>query len=407
MNSISAGVWVVIAAICVSCGASAQAQQRDLMTELRQKMVANYLVKEGIENERVLTAMRRVPRHEFVRRSLRVQSYFDSALPIGYKQTISPPFIVAYMTQTIDPQPKDKVLEIGTGSGYQAAVLSHLCKEVYSIEIVAGLGRAAGSRLRRLKYRNVKTKIGDGYKGWAEHAPFDKIIVTCSPEKIPTPLVEQLKEGGLMIIPLGERYQQVFYLLEKKDGKLEQKRLLPTLFVPMTGISEDKREVKPDPLNPRIVNGSFEFDKNDDGRADNWHYQRQTRLVDKDAPDGERYVCCENDSGNRVAQMLQGTACDGSKLAALTGTLKVKYDNTVEGPRRYNRPGLIIHCHAFIRRPVGALLFGSWLGTSDWETVSRKLTLPKETREIVIQIGLNGATGRLCVDDLKLTPTVR
>ncbi len=407
MKLIPTCVWSVIAAMCACCGTSVHAQQRDLMTELRQKMVENYLVKEGIKNERVLTAMRRVPRHEFVRRSLRVQSYFDSALPIGYKQTISPPFIVAYMTETIDPQPKEKVLEIGTGSGYQAAVLSHLCEEVYSIEIVVGLGRAAGTRLRRLKYRNVKTKIGDGYKGWAEHAPFDKIIVTCSPEKIPAPLVEQLKEGGRMIIPLGERYQQVFYLLEKKDGKLEQKRLLPTLFVPMTGISEDKREVKPDPLKPRIVNGSFEFDKNEDGRADNWHYQRQTTLIKKDAPDGERFVCFENDSGNRIAQMLQGTACDGSKLSALTVTLKVKYDNTAEGPRRYNRPGLIIHCYDSVRRPVGDLLFGSWLGTSDWETVSRKMTLPKETREIVIQVGLNGATGKLCVDDLKLTPAER
>ncbi|MCH8870088.1 MAG: protein-L-isoaspartate(D-aspartate) O-methyltransferase, partial [Chloroflexi bacterium] len=167
----------------------APAQQRDRMRESRLRMVEEYLVKEGIRNLRVLSAMRRVPRHEFVRASLQSQAYFDSALPIGYKQTISPPFIVAYMTQTIDPRRGEKVLEIGTGSGYQAAVLSHLCKEVYSIEIVKGLGRAAGQRLRRLGYKNVTTKIGDGYKGWPDHAPFDKIIVTCSPEKIPTPLV--------------------------------------------------------------------------------------------------------------------------------------------------------------------------------------------------------------------------
>lgn len=398
---------MILAAAYLSVVANAQAQQRDIMTELRLKMVSEYLEKEGIDNERVLKAMRTVPRHEFVRRSLRTQSYFDSALPIGYKQTISPPFIVAYMTQTIDPQPDEKVLEIGTGSGYQAAVLSHLCKEVYSIEIVEGLGRAASARLRQLRYRNVATKIGDGYQGWKEHAPFDKIIVTCSPEKIPIPLVQQLKEGGRMIIPLGERYQQVFYLLEKKDGKLEQQKLLPTLFVPMTGISEVKREVKPDPLNPQIVNGSFELDENEDGRADNWHYQRQTTLEKEGAPDGERFVCFESDNTSRVGQMLQGTACDGSQLESLTVSLNVKYENTVVGARRYNRPGLIVHCYDSIRRPVGDLLFGPWLGNSEWTSVSRTLNLPRDTREIVIQVGLNGATGKLCVDDLKISANKR
>ena len=160
------------------------------------------------------------------------------SLPIGESQTISAPFVVAYMTEQLDPQPTDKVLEIGTGSGYQAAILSPLVKEVYSIEIVESLGQKAARTLKRLKYTNVKTKIGDGYQGWPEHAPFDKIIVTCSPEKVPQPLVDQLKEGGRMVVPVGERYTQELYLLRKKDGKLEQEVLVPTMFVPMTGKAE-------------------------------------------------------------------------------------------------------------------------------------------------------------------------
>jgi protein-L-isoaspartate(D-aspartate) O-methyltransferase len=169
-------------------------------------------------------------------------------------------------------------------------VLGELAKEVYSIEIVEPLGKAAGVRLKNLGYENVFTKVGDGYLGWPEHAPFDKIIVTCSPEKVPGPLVQQLKEGGKMIIPLGERYQQVFHLFEKKDGQLVQRKLIPTLFVPMTGVSEDNRQVKPDPLNPKIINGGFETDANQDDRADNWHYQRQTELAGGDAPEGGRYM---------------------------------------------------------------------------------------------------------------------
>ncbi len=202
-------------------------------TELvRNAMVDEYIVKEGITNRRVIAAIRKVPRHEFVLTAFISKAYWDGAWPIGHKQTISPPFIVAYMTEVIDPQPTDRVLEIGTGSGYQAAVLGELAKEVYSIEIVEPLGQAAAVRLKKLGYKNVFTKVGDGYQGWAEHAPFDKIIVTCSPEKVPAPLVAQLREGGKMIVPLGERYQQVFHEFEKKDGKLIRKNSSPRCLCP-------------------------------------------------------------------------------------------------------------------------------------------------------------------------------
>ena len=211
-----------------------------------------------LRNVRVLKAMARIPRAEFVTKEFREYAYQDAALPIGEGQTISAPFIVAYMTEMLDPQPTDRVLEIGTGSGYQAAVLSCLVSEVYSIEIVKNLGRRAAETLKKLEYDNVFVRVGDGYQGWPEAAPFDKIIVTCSPEDVPQPLLDQLKEGGKLIIPVGERYQQYFVLCEKKDGKIERKELIPICFVPMTGEAEEKRVDLPDPAKPSVVGGGFE-----------------------------------------------------------------------------------------------------------------------------------------------------
>ena len=182
---VATGILAIV--IWMGVGQIALAQKKDAFREARNFLVSEYVEREGITNQRVLNSLRQVPRHEFVSAQYRSEAYADAALPIGFKQTISPPFVVAYMTQTIDPQPEDRVLEIGTGSGYQAAVLANLVKEVYSIEIVESLGKSAAERLSRLKYDNVKTKIGDGYLGWEEYAPFDKIIVTCSPENVPQP----------------------------------------------------------------------------------------------------------------------------------------------------------------------------------------------------------------------------
>ncbi|MBM4088673.1 MAG: protein-L-isoaspartate(D-aspartate) O-methyltransferase, partial [Planctomycetes bacterium] len=197
-----------------------QAQTRAAYEAAREQMVQAAVLDAGVTNKRVIEAMRATPRHEFVPRLLRKDAYKDMSLPIGDQQTISAPFVVAFMTETIDPQPADKVLEIGTGSGYQAAVLSGLVKEVYTIEIVESLGRTAHATLQRLGYQNVHVKVGDGFAGWPDHAPFDKIIVTCSPESVPQPLVDQLKEGGTMVIPVGSRYQQVLYVMRKRDGAL-------------------------------------------------------------------------------------------------------------------------------------------------------------------------------------------
>jgi len=199
-------------------------------------MVNEQLASLGVKNPRVLDAMRRVPRHEFVPAQWRSSAYDDSPLPIGYDQTISQPFVVAFMTEQLDPRPRERVLEIGTGSGYQAAVLAEMGAEVFTIEIVEPLAKRAGETLRRLGYKNVKVKAGDGYKGWPEFAPFDAIIVTCAPDHVPSPLVEQLKDGGRMIIPVGrEGSAQNLVLLEKRNGEIKQRAVLPVRFVPMTG----------------------------------------------------------------------------------------------------------------------------------------------------------------------------
>jgi protein-L-isoaspartate(D-aspartate) O-methyltransferase len=202
----------------------------------REKMVETQIMDRGVENVSVLRAMLKVPRHLFISSILKWQAYDDSPLPIGNDQTISQPYIVAFMTEQLDPGPGDRVLEIGTGSGYQAAVLAEIVKEVYTIEIVEPLGKGAAELLKKLGYENIHVRIGDGYQGWPEAAPFDTIIVTCAPDHIPLPLVEQLKVGGRMIIPVGEEYGVQELVLVRKTGLgLKQEAVLPVRFVPMTG----------------------------------------------------------------------------------------------------------------------------------------------------------------------------
>lgn len=191
---------------------------------------------EGIEDERVLKAMANVPRELFVSNSCVEEAYENTPLPIGHGQTISQPFIVAYMTECLHVEPDDFVLEIGTGSGYQAAVLAQLAKKVYSVEIIKELGITAKERLKKLHYDNVEIIIGDGYYGWMEHAPYDKIIVTAAANEIPPPLVEQLKNQGRMVIPVGFPYTtQHLMLITKSGGKIASTTLLPVSFVPFTG----------------------------------------------------------------------------------------------------------------------------------------------------------------------------
>ena len=230
--------WLAVAVLAAGgCGQKAL-QPSDFAAQRRQ-MVERQLMTRGINDQRVLAAMAKVPREEFVTQEARSASYEDGPLPIGYGQTISQPYIVAFMTEQLRPKPSDRVLEIGTGSGYQAAILAKLVSDVYSIEIVEPLAKNAEAILQRLGYKNVHLKIGDGYKGWPDAAPFDAIIVTCAPDKVPQPLIDQLKDGGRMVIPVGDIFAQQLYLLEKKNGQLKQSATLPVRFVPMS--SEQKK----------------------------------------------------------------------------------------------------------------------------------------------------------------------
>ena len=372
----------------------------------RKAMVAKEIEAAGVKNPRVLDAMRQTPRHEFMPAAYRPYAYIDAALPIGDRQTISPPFVVAYMTEQLNTQSTDRVLEIGTGSGYQAAVLSPLVKDVYTIEIVEPLGRRAERTLKRLGYKNVHVKVGDGYKGWPDAAPFDKIIVTCSPESVPQPLVDQLREGGEMIIPVGELYQQNLVRMTKRDGKLKSEPLQATLFVPMTGAAEDARQKQPDPLRPAIRNGGFEEVVGDGTDPLGWHYLRQATThqgaTAAAAPEGARWLLFSNDDPGVASQALQGMALDGRKVSQIEISCQVRAEDVVAGPGEGQLPAVVVSFYDDRRAVIETVSLGPWSGTFDWKEASEKFRVPLATREAIIRIGLAGATGRLELDDLEL-----
>jgi protein-L-isoaspartate(D-aspartate) O-methyltransferase len=243
------GAACLLIAVALVAPSRAQNEKKatpDLYAAARNKMVQVHLVERGIKDPRVLDAFRTVPRHSFLLPGSTRLAYEDESIPIGEGQTITPPYDVAFMTEVLAPKPTDKVFEVGTGSGYQAAILSRLVRDVYSVEIKKPLGERAAQVLKNLGYTNVHTRVGDGYAGWPEEAPFDAIIVTCSPQNVPEPLIEQLKEGGRMVIPLGDRYNQTVWLMVKHDGKLVKQALKPTLFVPMTGKAQTDAAKKVD-----------------------------------------------------------------------------------------------------------------------------------------------------------------
>ncbi|MBI4613078.1 MAG: protein-L-isoaspartate(D-aspartate) O-methyltransferase [Planctomycetes bacterium] len=231
---------ILVLATVAGCGDSAR--DEEAWEEDRERLVES-LVENGIDDPLVLAAMRKVPRHEFVPASVRGRAYDDDALPIDQDQTISQPRVVALMTQVLGLRGGERVLEIGTGSGYHAAVLAQIAAEVYTIEIVPELAESAAARLDRLGYSNVSVRQGDGYLGWPEKAPFDAIVVTAAPSHPPPALVEQLKEGGRMVLPIGESGEvQDLYLLEKGADGVQTKRLVPVRFVPMVGEAQKKKD---------------------------------------------------------------------------------------------------------------------------------------------------------------------
>ncbi len=236
-----ATVWMTLIAAAFNPACSTSAQQDGSFEAARQQMIGRDLKGRDITDEAVLQAMRDVPRHRFVSPAQQDIAYADFPLPIGHGQTISQPYVVAFMTQMLEVKPADRVLEIGTGCGYQAAVLSKLAGHVYTIEIVEPLAAEARTRLAELGYNNISVKAGDGFEGWSEHAPFDRIILTCAVKEIPPKLIEQLKENGRIIAPVGAEYGvQYLVISTKQAGSLKHKSVLPVRFVPMTGKAMEK-----------------------------------------------------------------------------------------------------------------------------------------------------------------------
>ncbi len=221
-----------VVSVCLNLQEEALGSERDPYLLRRQEMIETQIVSRGVSDKRVLDAMLKVERHRFVPFIVRAMAYNDSPLPIGHGQTISQPYIVAYMTEAARLTSEDRVLEVGTGSGYQAAVLAEIAREVYTIEIVEPLAQEARQRLKELGYQNIFVKHGDGYKGWPEKSPFDVIVVTAAPEEIPQELIHQLKTGGRMVVPIGSFFQEL-YLGTKTESGFEKKNLLPVRFVPM------------------------------------------------------------------------------------------------------------------------------------------------------------------------------
>ncbi|MBU6388222.1 MAG: protein-L-isoaspartate(D-aspartate) O-methyltransferase, partial [Planctomycetes bacterium] len=317
-------LWWTICSIAIA----QQSDSKDPYAVERERLIRNVLIPGGIKDPRVLDSVAKTLRHEFVPPQYVRQAYLDIAIPIGESQTISSPFIVSLMTEALQPKPTDKVLEIGTGSGYQAAILSPLVQDVYTIEIVEDLGQRTTELLANLGYKNVHCRIGDGFKGWPEAAPFDKIIVTCSPADVPKPLVEQLKEGGMMVIPVGERYQQMLYLMRKKGDKLEKEALTPTLFVPMTGDAEKNRTVQPDPKHPALANTGFEEPLIRDFHIPGWYYQFGCKqIADDQAPEGKHVVEFQSSDPQLPNMLLQGMPIDGRAVKKIKLGTWLKLEN--------------------------------------------------------------------------------
>jgi protein-L-isoaspartate(D-aspartate) O-methyltransferase len=228
--------------LCLLLSTGASPSNEDPYLKKRQKMMEKDIKGRGIKDLKVLEVMGRIPRHLFVEESYRSKAYADHPLPIGGGQTISQPYIVALMTETVKLKPSDRVLEIGTGSGYQAAVLAEIVAEVFTIEIKKALAESAAQRLKNMGYKNVRVKYGDGYFGWEEVAPFDAILITAAPNHIPPPLIKQLREGGRLIVPLGSTiYYQQLTLAKKHQGELLLEQMGPVAFVPMIGEAEKKK----------------------------------------------------------------------------------------------------------------------------------------------------------------------
>ena len=391
--------WMLIGfSLCVPVAG----QQQDRFASQRQRLVRDHIEKAGVSDKRVLAVMRKTPRHEFVPEAVRRRAYLDTSLPIGFGQTISSPYIVARMTEQIEPTPDDRILEIGTGSGYQAAVLSRLVKEVYSVEIVPGLGERAQETLSRLGYNNVDVLIGDGYNGWVENAPFDKIIVTCSPENIPDPLVDQLAEGGHLVIPIGEGFQQALCRYTKTNGELIRQRIESTYFVPMTGKADTDRTQPSAAKWPELVNGGFE-EKSFEGKPNGWYYVRNGRIRRGGrVPEGQQSMEIRKPDGS-PARAIQPLGVDGRVVKRLSTRGWSRAENLQPELVALQRSQLILEFYDEQRKRCGSVEIPVPQRDFDWKQFSSKaIEVPESARMAILQIGLFGMTGTIWFDDVQV-----
>lgn len=371
-------------------------------TQRRLRMVQRFVEGAGVKDPRVLSALRTIPRHAFVPADQVSEAYRDSALPIGHEQTISSPYIVARMTEQLEVKPADRVLEIGTGSGYQAAILSHLAKEVYTIEIVPELGQRAKRTLSGLQRKNVHVRIGDGYRGWREHAPYDKIIVTCSPESIPRPLVEQLAEGGTLVVPLGKRFQQTLYRFVKRDGVLQRERVETTFFVPMTGQAAKDRAIDTG-TKAVLVNGGFEARAPGSGDLLGWYYLRGGRIEqDPMAPEGTHVLRLKTHDAT-ACHALQPFGVDGREVRQLRLQFSSRCRDVRTPLVSVQASQAVVEFYDDDRRMVGEGDVPVRAGPAVWRRVDRRIDVPQAARFAVLGVGLFGVSGDIAFDDVQLT----
>jgi protein-L-isoaspartate(D-aspartate) O-methyltransferase len=378
-------------------------QGGDALATLRRAMVERDVVAVGVKNRAVLAALRATPREEFLAPEYRSLAYEDLALPIGHGQTTPAPGVVAALVERLDVRPGEKVLEIGAGCGYQTALLSRLASKVYAIEIVPELGKSAAERLDRLGYHNAKIQIGDGYQGWAEHAPFDKIVVACSPESVPPPLVEQLREGGRMLVALGDRHQQTLYSLKKVHGQLTATTLEETFTSAMSGVASAVRSPEDDaPLTP-LANVGFELETLRAGKPDGWHSLRQARL-DSTVLAGHGYRCLTfaNRQPGRSAGAMQGMAVDGRRIQSLDVSAWIRCQQAQSGKTPTQLPRISLTFLDDNQQPITEEALGPWDGTFAWRQVRSEVLVPPQTRMALIAIGLFGAVGEASFDDIEL-----
>ncbi len=382
------------------------AQSPRELAAARSWLVESELATSGIKSPQVLAAMREVPRHEFVPAELRPYAYFDTTLPIGHGQTISPPYIVAWMTEQLDPQPGERVLEIGTGSGYQAAVLSRLVKDVYTIEIQPELTKTAAAAIQRVKYKNIHARQGDGFQGWAEAAPFDKIIVTCSPENVPAPLAEQLREGGRMLIPIGEGFQQNLCVLVKEGGKLRVAKRTPTYFVPMTGVADTLRSPTSNLAITPLINGNFE-ELLSPGVPAAWFYLRQAQLAPSTDP-SHPGQCLQftNAVPGRSSQALQSIGVQGDRVRLITvqSWVMCKDVQPVDAANPRDGAKILVTFFDADRKTLDEQIVGLWREDTAWKKHIGVIKVPPTTIGMTVAIGLFGATGEFRCDDIVVLP---